>query len=94
MPRCPDADRNGFLATALDMRAFDLFARRIQSKHASVSVRQLLLRSIFALSRAVPMNISHKTTRPVRQFITSGSKDETVPDKSIFRQQFLRGIGW
>ena len=31
--------------------------------------------------------------KAVRQFITSGSAEESVPDKSIFRDQFLAGIG-
>ena len=90
----PDADRDGFLAMALDMRAFDLFARRIQSKHALFLFDSCFSGSIFALSRAVPMNISYKTARPVRQFITSGSKDETVPDKEYLQTAVSGGIGW
>jgi formylglycine-generating enzyme required for sulfatase activity len=48
------------------------------------------------MTRSVPANISYKTSQPVRQFITSGSANELVPDKSIFREQFiaaLRGEG-
>jgi hypothetical protein len=48
--------------------------------------------SIFALSPAIPKIISYKTAKPVRQFITSGSMDETVPDKSVFKMQFIDGI--
>jgi hypothetical protein len=40
----------------------------------------------------VPEFISYKTANPVRQFITSGSADETVPDESIFRAQFARAL--
>jgi hypothetical protein len=40
----------------------------------------------------VPEIISYKTANPVRQFITSGSADETVPDESIFRAQFVRAL--
>lgn len=88
----PAADPDGFRAKALDMQSFELFARRIQSKHALFLFDSCFSGTIFALSRAVPMNISYKTARPVRQFITSGSKDETVPDKSIFRAQFLEAL--
>ena len=88
----PSADPGGFRAKALDMHSFELFARRIQSKHALFLFDSCFSGTIFALSRAVPMNISYKTARPVRQFITSGSKDETVPDKSIFRAQFLAAL--
>jgi hypothetical protein len=33
-----------------------------------------------------------KTAQPVRQFITSGGKDEEVPDESVFRQQFITAL--
>lgn len=42
--------------------------------------------------RAIPRHISYKTAKPVRQFITSGSADETVPDRSIFLSQFLEAL--
>src|SRR6185436_11980520 len=48
--------------------------------------------AIFALSRAVPDYITYKTSRPVRQFITSGQADETVSDVSIFRQQLVAAL--
>jgi hypothetical protein len=44
------------------------------------------------LSRAIPQNISYKTASPVRQFITSGTAGETVPDQSIFRRQFISAL--
>jgi len=48
--------------------------------------------SIFALGRAIPENISYKTSKPVRQFITAGSADEQVPDESVFRSQFVAAL--
>src|SRR5205085_11681819 len=61
-------------------------------KHALFLFDSCFSGSLFALSRAVPDNIGYKTSRPVRQFITSGSADETVPDRSIFREQFIAAI--
>jgi formylglycine-generating enzyme required for sulfatase activity len=88
----PDLDMSGFLAKALDMQQFEVYARRIESKHALFLFDSCFSGSIFALERAIPGHISYKTARPVRQFITSGSVDETVPDTSIFRHQFLAAL--
>ncbi|MBI4382402.1 MAG: sel1 repeat family protein, partial [Nitrospinae bacterium] len=41
---------------------------------------------------AIPENIGHKTSKPIRQFITAGSADETVPDHSVFREQFVAAL--
>lgn len=88
----PNRDLNGFLADAVDMQMVEVYAKRIQAKHALFLFDSCFSGSIFALSRAVPENISHKTAKPVRQFITSGSAEEQVPDKSIFCQQFVEAL--
>jgi hypothetical protein len=88
----PSRDPNGFIAKAMDMQQIEVFAKRIQSKHALFVFDSCFSGSIFSLSRAIPDSISYKTAKPVRQFITSGSADETVPDKSIFRQQFIAAL--
>lgn len=88
----PNLDKEGFLDVAINMRRFDSFARSIESKHVLFIFDSCFSGSIFALGRAVPEVISYKTSRPVRQFITSGSADEVVPDESIFKSQFIDGI--
>lgn len=88
----PNIDRNGFLAGSLAMQQIEVYAKQIQSKHALFLFDACFSGSIFAISRAVPENISYKTAKPVRQFITSGSADETVPDESVFRQQFISAL--
>ena len=88
----PNRDRDGFLDTAMDMQQVEVFAKRIQSKHALFIFDSCFSGSIFALSRAIPKNISYKTARPVRQFITSGSADEEVPDESIFSRQLVSAL--
>ena len=43
--------------------------------------------------RAKPSRyISEKVGSPVRQFITAGNEDELVPDKSVFKAVFVKGI--
>ena len=81
-----------FQSTAMEMQQIEIYAKRIQSKHALFLFDACFSGSLFSLSRAIPANISDKTAKPVRQFITSGSADETVPDDSIFRSQFVRGL--
>jgi formylglycine-generating enzyme required for sulfatase activity len=70
----------------------EVYARRIDAKHALFVFDSCFSGSLFALSRAVPAVIGYKTARPVRQFITSGTADETVPDQSVFRRQFVAAL--
>jgi len=88
----PARDAAGFMSKAMDMQQMELYARRVQSKHALFLFDSCFSGAIFALSRAVPDAITYKTARPVRQFITSGSADEQVPDQSIFRRQFVEAL--
>ncbi len=88
----PQQDLNGFLDKALDLQMIDVYSKRIQSKHALFLFDSCFSGELFALSRAVPQEIASNTTKPVRQYITSGSDNETVPDQSVFREQFINGI--
>lgn len=85
----PDEDKSKFLQTALDINQIEVFAKQIQSKHALFMFDSCFSGTVFSKSREVPQAISYKTALPVRQFITSGSADETVPDESIFSKQFI-----
>jgi len=88
----PEKDLTGFLRKAIDMQQVEVFAKRIQSRHALFIFDSCFSGSIFSVSRAMPQNISYKIAQPVRQFITSGSADEKVPDESVFLQLLILGI--
>lgn len=90
----PNPNRNpqGFIAKAMAMQQLEVYAKQIQSKHALFLFDACFSGSIFSLSRAIPENITYKTAKPVRQFITSGGADETVPDKSVFREQLISAL--
>lgn len=88
----PVHDRNRFLAKALPMAQVEVFAKMIKAKHTLFIFDSCFSGSIFGRTRAAPAVISYKTGLPVRQFITSGSAEEMVPDDSIFRQQLIRGL--
>ena len=91
---CPNPEKNQktIQGIAMPMGQIEIFAQQIRSKHALFLFDACFSGAIFAPSRDIPGIISYKTSLPVRQFITSGSADETVPDKSIFRQQFIHAL--
>ena len=64
----------------------------LKAKHLLAVFDSCFSGSIFALERAAPADITYKTVQPVRQYITAGGADESVPDKSIFKDCFLEGI--
>ncbi len=88
----PTRDLDGFLSKAMDMQEVERYAKRIQSKHALFLFDSCFSGSLFATTRSISDLINYKTARPVRQFITSGSADESVPDRSIFREQFVSAL--
>lgn len=88
----PNKDPDGFKARAIDMQMMEVYAKRIECKHALFLFDSCFSGSIFALSRGIPESISYKTANPVRQFITSGSAGEEVPDESVFRRQFVAAL--
>lgn len=81
-----------FKRKAISMLDIETFAKQLESKHALFMFDSCFSGSLFELTRAVPDVISSKVAKPVRQFITAGSGDQTVPDKSIFRSQFVAGL--
>jgi len=88
----PNKDKAGFMQKAIDMRTLEAYARRIQAKHALFLFDSCFSGAIFDMVRAINENIRYKTARPVRQFITAGAADESVPDRSIFKSQLLAAL--
>ncbi len=88
----PNSNATEFQLKSMEMAQIEIYAKRIQSKHALFLFDACFSGSIFAITRAVPEVINYKTKEPVRQFIASGNEDETVPDKSIFKSQFVNAI--
>lgn len=88
----PARDSTDFEQKSMPMAHIDTYARQIKSKHALFLFDACFSGSVFSMSRAIPQVISYKTKEPVRQFITSGNASETVPDKSIFRAQFISAL--
>jgi hypothetical protein len=69
------------------------YARKIQAKHALFVFDSCFSGKLVEKSEIlVPPFVIENVARPVRQFITSGSADQTVPDDSLFRKLFVRGL--
>jgi TonB family protein len=89
----PNKDNIGFLRASVNLEKIRTFAKEIQAKHAL-----FLFDSCFSgrlVSRgeiSVPPIIEESVSFPVRQFITAGAANQTVPDESIFRRSFIRGL--
>ena len=91
---CPilNQDLIGFGEKAISMNVIETYALRIKSKHVLMLFDSCFSGSVFASLKSVPSDISEKSNRPVRQFITAGNEDEQVPDDSIFNTVLIQGI--
>ena len=88
----PHVNPGEFFEKAMAMDRIQTFAKTIVSKHVLFLFDSCFSGTIFSQSRSIPGIISYKTSKPVRQFIASGSADEEVPDSSIFRRELVAGL--
>ncbi len=88
----PNINLADFQAKAMETTQIEIYAKQIRSKHVLFVFDACFSGAMFATERAVPDALSPKTAGPVRQFITSGSENENVPDESIFRNQFIKAL--
>ncbi len=89
----PFENEKEFFRKSLKMEQIISWAKQIESKHALFMFDSCFSGSVLQ-SRAVtvPEDISYLTAKPVRQFISAGSANQTVPAISVFRPLFIRGI--
>ena len=89
----PPATDPSFLVYALPMRDFGSLVRLARSKHVLSIFDSCFSGTIFqARSGAAPTAITRKTTKPVRQFLTSGDAGQQVRDDGSFREYFIRAL--
>ncbi len=90
----PTRDERGFRQKAVSMYTIQNFAKEIQAKHALFVFDSCFSGRLFALRDTLKITpfIVEKVNYPVRQFITAGDETQTVPDESIFRKAFVRGL--
>jgi hypothetical protein len=95
IPRdCPlkSNDALGFDSKAISMNEIESTALKVKSKHLLMVFDSCFSGSLFYVDRSPPADITEKSARPVRQFITAGEAEEQVPDQSVFKVVFLQGI--
>jgi hypothetical protein len=88
----PNMGMGPFLAKAISANLIETFARDISPCHALFVFDSCFSGSIFAAMRSLPEGINARTKLPVRLFITASSATQKVPDDSLFRQAFVRGL--
>ena len=86
-------DEIGFKRKAIPMDDITNYARKIQAKHAlfvfdSCFSGKLVSRGEILVTSMILNNVRE----PVRQFITSGAANQTVPDVSDFRKLFVLAL--
>lgn len=87
------SDSRGFLQRAIPMNQFDTWSTQYACRHILFIFDSCFSGSIFTTrSAALPPAISKSLTEPVRQFITSGSENESVPEPSVFRPLLERAL--
>jgi len=88
----PARDRIGFNNKAISMSQIERYALTIRSKHVLMLFDSCFSGSVFSSLKGIPTDITEKSNRPVRQFITAGNENEQVPDESVFKTCFVQGI--
>jgi len=88
----PNEGMGPFAAKAISANMIGTIARDISPCHALFVFDSCFSGSIFTAMRSEPEGINARTKLPVRLFITASSATEKVPDDSLFRQAFVRGL--
>lgn len=90
----PETEERGFVQKAVDMELVTTWARRIESKHALFLFDSCFSGTVFKAKSLpkIPKYIDKAVAKPVREFISAGSADETVPAKSVFTPAFIDAL--
>jgi len=88
----PSENRDGFLSGSIPIAFFSSHASDIRSKQVLFMFDSCFSGTVFSAMRSIPELITELLKKPVRQFITSGSEDQMVPDVSIFRRRFVTAL--
>lgn len=89
----PSPQKSDFNRYAVTMDTVENYAKEIQAKHALFVFDNCFSGKLVSRSPViVPNEINEKVGGAVRQFLTSGSSEQEVPDQSNFRRAFVRGL--
>jgi uncharacterized caspase-like protein len=91
----PNFDEKAFLQKAVGMNQILTWSRRIEAKHVLFLFDSCFSGTVFKAKNLpkIPLRqITQAAQLPVRQFITAGSANETVPAKSVFAPVFVDAL--
>lgn len=91
----PQQDEGGFRQRAVNMAEFDRIAKETPAKHIMFVFDSCFSGALFSMRSGgdiIPAKISQATREPVREFLTSGSANQLVPDESDFRKAFVQAL--
>ncbi len=89
----PNTNEFQFRLKSLSLRRFGELVRLVNSTHVYAVFDSCFAGTVFNTARAAPpAAITLATTRPVRQFLTSGDADQTVSDDGTFRELFIEAL--
>ena len=90
----PRKDETGFKRKALDMNMILAWCRSMDARHALFLFDSCFSGAIFKQRDlpAMPPSISRLAGQPVRQFITAGQANESVPARSTFTPAFVDAL--
>lgn len=87
------AERGRFRRQALSLRRMEEYVRDSDALHILAVFDSCFAGTIFNTSRSrPPAAVTRATTRPVRQFLTSGDVGQEVSDDGTFRKLFIRAV--
>lgn len=89
----PNVDPDGFVARGVELSELEAYVRRLHGKHVLFVFDACFAGTIFrSRSLGPPPHLSRAAHRMERYFITAGDVDEVVPDVSVFRRYFVKGL--
>lgn len=88
----PEVNETALKATAISMNEMETLARIVSPSHVLFVFDSCFSGTVFNTMRGVPEPIQGRLNTPVRQFITAGTASQKVPDQSLFREAFIKGI--
>lgn len=94
LPRLTSGQLKVFKPASIQMTDVEAFAEDISARHALFVFDSCFAGTVLFRDGEVriPSYLNDEVTRPVRAFLTAGNEYQRVPDESIFRQAFVRGI--
>ncbi len=88
----PKPEVRGFLRKSYEISQVKTKALQAKSRSVLFAFDSCFAGTVFTPMRGANSYLMSAAREPVRMFLTAGSADEQVPDRSFFREEFIAGI--